>query len=166
MEEELKETDELITKMNEKLTELNSKLAILNNNNKENKIISPEQNAKDKLVLAYSIHALFFVYLKVIGMSPQKHQVHNELKNIQKKMMELKNLDNNNVNNNEIKKRPSVNKEAAARFIMASISDNQKENLENESKINIKSKYVGKKRKRELSSQSSKQSPSKKTKIV
>jgi len=72
---------------------------------------SLEDTAKLKLTMAFCLNALFYVFMKVNGLSPAEHEVKNELERIKTYMTKMKAM------TDVERSRISLNKEAAARFL-------------------------------------------------
>ncbi|KAM9946739.1 hypothetical protein ACTFIY_002671 [Dictyostelium cf. discoideum] len=92
--------------------------------------LTPIENAKLNITVAYALNSLFFMYLQTQGVSPHDHPVKTELDRIKPYILKLKNLTNENSNNTEENK-PKVDSEAVKRMISNTLSSNKK--LDNES---------------------------------
>eukprot|EP01047_Picozoa_sp_COSAG01_P036384 COSAG01_NODE_2841_length_6991_cov_4.702554_8_plen_195_part_00 len=78
----------------------------------------PKEAADVQLALAYTVNALFFVYLKTQGVDPQTHPVMEELGRVREYMRKLKTAVADRSKKDGAMR---LNKEAASRFISAAL---------------------------------------------
>ncbi|KAN0009883.1 hypothetical protein ACTFIU_007193 [Dictyostelium citrinum] len=86
--------------------------------------LTPIENAKLNIAVAYALNSLFFMYLQTQGVSPHDHPVKTELDRIKPYILKLKNLTNENSNNTDENK-PKVDTEAVKRMISNTLSSNK-----------------------------------------
>ncbi|KAN0030026.1 hypothetical protein ACTA71_008170 [Dictyostelium dimigraforme] len=86
--------------------------------------LTPIENAKLNITVAYALNSLFYMYLQTQGVSPHDHPVKTELDRIKPYILKLKNSTNENSNNTEENK-PKVDSEAVKRMINNTLSSNK-----------------------------------------
>ncbi|KAJ2694406.1 hypothetical protein H4R19_005917 [Coemansia spiralis] len=80
--------------------------------------LTPIQRCELEALVAYSIHTLFWIYLKVNGVPPKTHPVMTELQRVQRYMEKI----NRAKNGGAPEQRPvKVDADAADRFIRSAI---------------------------------------------
>lgn len=84
------------------------------------KSLTPFENAKLNLIMAYSINTLYYMFLKTQGLSPQQHPVTEELERVRDYFHKLNTVAG--------KTKPDqmtlrLNKDAADRFIKHALAD-------------------------------------------
>ncbi|XP_070571374.1 nuclear nucleic acid-binding protein C1D-like [Ptychodera flava] len=92
----------------------------------EEKVTDPLERAKLDLVSAYSMNAMFWIYLTTQGINPKEHPIKQELDRIRNYMNKVKEI-------TDKKKAPKLDKKAAARFIKSSLSVDKLEEKESSS---------------------------------
>ncbi|KAI8979551.1 hypothetical protein BDF20DRAFT_974609 [Mycotypha africana] len=72
-----------------------------------------------EVLLSYSLNTLYYIYLRTKGSDPQNHAVMTELKRVQSYVLKLQKLQGKGP-----KPSMTLDKDAAARFIKASLANN------------------------------------------
>jgi len=80
--------------------------------------LTPLDQAKFNIAMAYTLNALFYMYLRVQGVNPVSHPVSAEMERVKTYLTKLKELDPNR----EPEKRTPIDKGAANRFVSAGLS--------------------------------------------
>eukprot|EP00055_Hartaetosiga_balthica_P014955 m.85296 g.85296 ORF g.85296 m.85296 type:complete len:191 (+) comp8738_c0_seq1:47-619(+) len=88
--------------------------------------ITPMQAVKLDLLMAFSMNSLYWAYLSAKGIDPRTHDVRKELDRVKSEMEKLHGME---YGRKKDPKQPSVNKDAAARMIKASVAPTSKSSL-------------------------------------
>ncbi|KAJ2783860.1 hypothetical protein H4R18_001468 [Coemansia javaensis] len=87
--------------------------------------LTPVQRCELEALVAYSIHTLFWIYLKVNGVPPKEHPVMAELQRVQRYMEKI-NRAKQGGDAPEEQRRMAVDADAADRFIRSAIASAKK----------------------------------------